>query len=116
MLKNEQLIYKMSVEQKVEFILSSKERSNSQVGSYEFPTFLMKNDPLKGYDAEFATFFPSDKALASSYNMKLVAMSYNLKGIENKASLNLPFFNVTNNPEVENISENVFLTSKFIAS
>ena len=46
MLKNEQLIYKMSVEQKVEFILSSKERSNSQVGSYEFPTFLMKNDPF----------------------------------------------------------------------
>ena len=116
MLKYEKLIYKMSVEQKVEFIISSKMYSNNSVGSYEFPTFLMKKNPLEDFREEYATFFPSDKALASSFNMKMVALAYNAKGIETKASLDTPYFNVTNNPSVENISENLFLTSKFLAS
>lgn len=116
MLKNEELIYKMSVEQKVELILSSKQYSNHSVGSYEFPTFLMKSNPLHDEKNIHATFFPSDKALASSFNMKLVSLMYNLKGIETKASLDTPFFNITNNPTIENISEDVFLSSKFLSS
>ena len=90
--------------------------SNSFVGSYEFPVFDMESNPLCKAKDEYATFFPSDKALASSFNMPLVSLIYNLKGIENKASLEMPFYNVTNNPEKENISLDTYLTAKFLSS
>ena len=76
MFENERLIYKMSIEQKVKLVTSPNLYQNSADENYEFPVFRLTLNPLEGSTGIFATQFPSDRALASSWNPSLITEVY----------------------------------------
>ena len=114
MLKNNELISRMSLHQRVRLITSAKPDENCPVENYEFPVFhLYSNPSLKTAD-KFATFFPTDKALASTWNNEVIKNVYECTGNEAKANKEYAYFNITDCAEREGISEDGFLTSEFL--
>ncbi len=114
MLKNQELIFRMSLHQRIRLITSSKPDENCSVESYEFPVFRFYANPsLKSTDA-FATFFPSDKALASAFDGQIIKSVYECTGNEAKANKEFSYFNVTNCLKKEGISDDNFITSSFL--
>ncbi|MDE7082453.1 MAG: glycoside hydrolase family 3 C-terminal domain-containing protein [Clostridia bacterium] len=116
MLANERLIIKMSIEQKVKLVTSLKLYESSPDENYEFPVFKLTRNPLEESAGVYATQFPSDKALASSWNMPLISEVYAKHGEEVAAVKKYSCFNLTNSKENENISEDYFLTSRTLLS
>lgn len=116
MLANERLIFKMSLEQKVKLVTSIKLYENSSDENYEFPVFRLTRDPLEGGAGVFATQFPSDRALASSWNNALVTEVYSKYGEEVAAVKKYACFNVMGSAAAENVSEDYFLTASVLGS
>lgn len=115
MLANERLIFKMTTEQKIKLVTSTNLYENSANDNYEFPVFRLSRNPLEGCADVYATFFPSDGALASSWNMPLIAETYFKRGEETGAVKKYSYFNVSDDLKAENISEDYFLTAKALA-
>ncbi len=76
MLANERLICKMSIEQKIKLITSLNMYGSSADENYEFPVFRLLQNPLQDCNGAFVTQFPSDRALASSWNKLLIGEVY----------------------------------------
>lgn len=115
MLANERLIYKMSLEQKVKLVTSLNLYENSPDENYEFPVFKLTRNPLEECAGVFATQFPSDKALASSWNASLVSEVYSKRGDEAAAVKKYAYFNVTDHNGAEDVSEDYYLTAKTLS-
>lgn len=115
MLANERLIFKMSTEQKIKLVTSTVMYENSPDDNYEFPVFKLSRNPLKGCEG-FATQFPSDRALASTFNMPLVAEAYAKRGVETVALQKYSYFNLSESLKDEKISEDFYLTARTLAS
>lgn len=114
MLKNQELIFRMSLHQRLRLITSAKADENCAVENYEFPVFhFYPNPSLKSSD-KFATFFPSDKALAATWNGEIIRNVYECTGNEAKANKEYAYFNITGDAEREGISEDAFLTIEFL--
>lgn len=111
MLANERLIYKMSIEQKVKLVTSLNLYENSKNENYEIPVFRLTRNPLEDCAGVFATQFPSDRALASSWNAPLVAEVYKKHGDEVATLKQYAYCNLTDSVTAENISEDYFLTA-----
>ena len=116
MLANERLIIKMSLEQKVKFVTSLNAYESSPVGGYEFPVFKLKGQPYDDCPDVYATCFPSDKALASTWNSTLISDVYGAIGDETKSVHSFGYFNNTDDCAIENLSSDNFVTAKFILS
>lgn len=113
---NERLIFKMSLEQKVKLVTSSKLYENSANENYEIPVFNLTRNPLKDCSGVFATQFPSDRALASTWNMPLVKEVYSKRGEEVAAVKPYAYFNVTDSLAGEDISEDYYLTASTLSN
>ena len=114
MLKNQELIFRMSIHQRIRLITSATADENCAVESYEFPVFhLYSNPSIRSVD-KFATFFPTDKALASTWDMEIVRNVYECTGNEAKANKEFSYFNITDNARKEAISEDGYITSQFL--
>ena len=114
MLKNHELITRMSLHQRIRLITSSKSDENCAVESYEFPVFhLYSNPSLKSAD-KFATFFPTDKALAATWDRDIIRNVYECTGNEAKANKEYAYFNITDCAGREGISEDGYLTAEFL--
>lgn len=114
MLKNNELILRMSLHQRIRLITSAKPDENCPVENYEFPVFHFYSNPsLKSAD-KFATFFPTDKALAATFNGEMVKNVYECTGNEAKANKEYAYFNITDNAVREGISEDGYLTAEFL--
>lgn len=116
MIKNKGLIFKMSLEQKIRLITSATYGVSCAVENYEFPVFRLSPDPVADKREIYSTHFPSDKALACTWNLPLIGSVYKCIGNEAKALTDFPYFNVSNNLPRENISEDYYLTGKFLAA
>lgn len=115
MLKNRELIFRMSLHQRIRLITSSKADENCAVENYEFPVFhLFSNPSLKSAD-KFVTLFPTDKALAATWNDELIKNVYECTGNEAKANKEYAYFNITDNISREAISEDGHLTCQFLS-
>ena len=78
---------------------------NSADENYEFPVFRLTRNPLEGSTGIFATQFPSDRALASSWNPSLITEVYKKRGEEAFAVKPYSYFNVTDDIAAEGVSE-----------
>ena len=116
MLKNEKLVLKMSVEQKVQLITSGTKYQNDQVGSCEFPVFDLSVKQLDKAKEFYTTSFPSDKSLAATFNPRLVKSVYKAIGTEANMCVENPFFNVGSDLIKQNISRSATLTGHIVAS
>lgn len=114
MLANERLIVKMSLEQKVKFVTSLTAHESSPAGGYGFPVFKLKGQPYDDCPAVFATRFPSDRALASTWNTELVGEVYNAVGEEARRVHPFGYFNNTDDYTSEDVSNDNFVTAKFL--
>lgn len=114
MLKNQELIFRMSLHQRVRLITSAKPDENYPVENYEFPVFHLYSNPLLKSTDKFATFFPEDKALAATWNNELIRNVYECTGNEAKANKEYAYFNITNCAVREGISEDDYLTTEFL--
>lgn len=114
MLKNHELIFRMSLHQRIRLITSAKPDENCAVDSYEFPLFHFYSNPSKKSTDAFATFFPSDKALAATFDSDIIRNVYECTGNEAKANKPYAYFNITDNAKREGISEDDFLTVNFL--
>lgn len=115
MLANERLICKMSLEQKIRLVTSLNLYENSADDGYDFPVFRLARNPLENAGDVYATQFPSDKALCSSWNAPLVSEVYKKKGEEVAAVKKYAYFNVTDDIKAEGISGDYYLTAKTLA-
>ena len=104
----------MSLEQKVKFVTSLTVYESSPAGHYEFPVFKLKNQPNDECPEVFATRFPSDKALASTWNTGLISEVYNAIGEETRRVHPFGYFNDSDDYTLENVSNDNFVTAKFI--
>lgn len=114
MLANERLICKMSIEQKIKLITSLNMYGSSADENYEFPVFRLLQNPLQDCNGAFVTQFPSDRALASSWNKLLIGEVYSKHGQETGAVKKYAYFNVTDDKTFENVSEDYYLTAEFL--
>ena len=114
MLANERLIVKMSLKQKVKFVTSLTAYESSPVDNYEFPVFKLKGQPYDDCPDVCATRFPSDRALAATWNTRLISKVYNAIGTETRRVHSFGYFNNTDDYTLENISSDNFVTAKFI--
>lgn len=114
MLDNERLIVKMSLEQKVKLVTSLTMYESSPVDNYEFPVFRLKAQPYEGRADICATQFPCDRALASTWNAPLIGEVYGAIGEETRAVHSYGYFNNTNDYTAEKVSNDNFLTAKFV--
>lgn len=115
-LKYERFIAKMSTEQKVRLITSTELFKSSPVGSYEIPVFELKNQPFdESCKGVHATHFPSDKALASSWNPELAGDVYAAIGEEVRAVNSFAYFNCSNDLSKEKITSDHCVLSRFLA-
>lgn len=115
MLKNEELIIRMSFDQKLRLIISSKPYESGSVENYKFPVFSLSGNPLAGVTGAYQTLFPSDNTLCCTFDMPLIREVYRAVGNEAKADAENAYFNVSNNLNRENSSEDYFLSGNFAA-
>lgn len=115
MLTNQRLIEKMTLAQKVKLVTSINAYESSAADEYEFPVFALRRQPLEGSDA-CVTRFPSDKALAATFNRRLIGDVYGAIGEETKRTNNFGYFNSTDDFAAENLSGDYFLTAKFLVA
>ena len=104
----------MSLEQKVKFVTSLTAYESSPVGGYEFPVFKLKGQPYVDCPEVHATRFPSDRALAASWNTRLISEVYNAIGEEAKRIHPFGYFTNCDDYTLENVSNDNFVTAKFV--
>ncbi len=115
-LKYERYIVKLSVEQKVRLITSTDFYKSSSVGNYEFPVFELKNQPFdESCKGTRVTHFPSDIALASSWNSELVSDVYAAIGEEARAKNSFAYFNCTNDLSREKFTTDNCVLARYLA-
>ncbi|MDE6691229.1 MAG: hypothetical protein K2K04_04580, partial [Clostridia bacterium] len=115
-LKHERFVVKLSVEQKVRLITSTEFFKSSSVGSYEFPVFELKNQPFdESCKGIRVTHFPSDIALASTWNSELVSDVYAAVGEETCAKNSFAYFNCTNDLSREKFTADNCVLARFLA-
>ena len=114
MLKNHELIDRMSLHQRIRLITSGKADENCAVENYEFPVFHLYSNPSLKTTDQFATFFPTDKALAATWDGEIVRNVYECTGNEAKANKEYAYFNITDCAGREGISEDGYITSEFL--
>ena len=114
MLANERFIVKMSLEQKVKFVTSVTPYESSTVDKYEFPIFKLKGQPYEDCPSVRATCFPSDRALAATWNSRLIRDVYRAVGEETRRVHSFGYFNNTADYTLEEVSSDNFVTAKFI--
>ena len=114
MLKNKELILRMSLYQRIRLITSAKPDENCAVENYEFPVFHLYSNPSTKSTDKFATFFPADKALAATWNDEIIRNVYECTGNEAKANKEYAYFNISGCPAREEVSEDNFLTAEFL--
>ena len=76
MLANEKLITRMSLEQKIRFILSCELYKGGKVDSYDFPVFNISQDIFAGTKELEKTVFPSLEMISNAWNLNLVRKVY----------------------------------------
>lgn len=115
-LKYERFVVKLSLEQKVRLITSTEFYKNSSVGNYEFPVFELKNQPFdESCKGVRVTHFPSDLALASTWNSELISDVYAAVGEEARAENSFAYFNCTNDLSRENITVSNCVLAGFLS-
>ena len=115
-LKYERFIVKLSTEQKVKLISSTEFYKSSTVGSYEFPVFELKNQPFdEGCRGVSVTHFPSDIALATSWNGELVSDVYAAVCEEARAKNSFAYYNCTNDLSREKFTADNCVLARFLS-
>ncbi|MCM1545792.1 MAG: glycoside hydrolase family 3 C-terminal domain-containing protein [Clostridiales bacterium] len=115
-LKYERFIVKLSTEQKVKLVTSTEFYKSSTVGNYEFPVFELQNQPFgESCKGVRVTHFPSDAALASSWNGELISDVYAAIGEEARARNSFAYFNCTNDLSREKFTTDNCVLARMLA-
>ncbi|MGN1295949.1 MAG: glycoside hydrolase family 3 C-terminal domain-containing protein [Bacilli bacterium] len=111
MRNNERMIQRMSLEDKIRFILCGKLYGSSEVKGYNFPSFYLKDDGSTKGDGP-TTIFPSQKALADAWNVelqeKITTLNYEEQYVASKEFTYRKNFDFANS-----FSEDPFLLSSY---
>lgn len=115
MRNNERMIQRMSLEDKIRFILCGKLYGSSEVKGYNFPSFYLNEDDYK-FDKDIAkTIFPCQKALADSWNVelqeKITTLNYDELYVTNKDLIYRKNFDFSSS-----FAEDPFLLSQYARS
>ncbi len=116
MLENERLISKMTLEQKLNLVTSSKLFRSSPVGKYEFPVVRFRKRPFQGSRDAVLTQFPSDRTLASSWNLNLVRKVFCAAGEEARYFNAFDGYYSFNDPKKQGVSASHHLTATYLAA
>lgn len=114
-LKNQKLISKLSLGQKLQLICSGDFYNTSAVEGMELPTLKIKNHPFdEGCENMRLTRFPNAIALAGAWNTSLVEDVFRVVGEEARAENGFVYFNCTNNIFTNAITSEYFVLSEFV--
>ena len=96
MRNNERMIQRMSLEDKIRFILCGKLYGSSEVKGYNFPSFYLGDEEKVESDNPI-TIFPNQKAIADSWNVslqeKILTLSFEERYVANKELTHRKDFN-----------------------
>lgn len=113
MIKNEHLIRAMSIDDKIKLITGIDLYRNRVADGYDFPVFTWIENPLENAGVR-VTDFPSDRALAATWNSGLVQSVYQCIANEAKASVPNAYYSIANAP-TDTGSDATFVFAQFIA-
>ena len=114
MLRNKKLIHRLTLEQKISLVLSSKLYQSSQVSGYTFPDFLLSMEPISNQTNFKSTVFPKNYELAKSFNRSLIEEVSRVSGEENNCLSKNPIFKFNSELDGSIISKDSYLTGDFI--
>ena len=106
MLANEKLITRMSLEQKIRFILSCELYRGGKVDSYDFPVFNISQDIFAETKDLEKTIFPSLEMMYNAWNLNLVRKVYS--SIAKEARVLVDAYNVFNIKDTQVSSAHYF--------
>ena len=111
MRNNERMIQRMSLEDKIRFILCGKLYGSSEVKGYNFPSFYLGDEEKVESDNPI-TIFPNQKAIADSWNVslqeKILTLSFEERYVANKELTHRKDFNF-----MTSFAEDPFLLSAY---
>lgn len=114
MIKNETIIRRLTIEERLQLIVSKKLYANGTFSYYEFPIFELLDEPLVVGKEVTSTVCPSKKVVLNTWNFDLFAKYGFLVGNENaRVSPNL-FFKEDGKPKAE-ITDDPYLYASFIS-
>jgi len=114
MLKHQELIYSLSLKDKL-MLISSRDKLKQNYGpKVDLDSFVIEQDPTLSNESHLFTYFPSNKLLAATFDSALINRIFKLKTIESKDINKSVYFNVSTSLKNENISEDYLLSGLFL--
>lgn len=114
MIKNGRLIQTLTPEQKIQLITGVEFYRSRTLDGYGFPILSLSENPMADLGAR-VTDFPSDRALAATWDPKLTEHVYRCIGNEAKAVAPYACYHIANRTD-PNVSSDGFITGRFLSA
>ncbi len=115
MIKHSKIINTLTLEQRLKLVISSRKFERNSIDEFEFNNILIEKNVFLNRTG-YLTYFPSNKALASSWNNEIFKKAGKLSAIENNALQGAKVFDLQFDSNDNSVSEDYLLNGKFIAS
>lgn len=114
MIKNERLVFSMSIQQRIRLITSAELYKSRAMDGYAFPQMQLLPDPMQNGEGR-VTRFPSLTALACAFDGSVVRRVYDCIGNEAKARVENAYFDINNRPDETATVRDPFLAGELAA-
>lgn len=115
MLKNAQIIHRMSVDERIRFLVNQTAEQSKSIGDYKFPIIALKENPIGKNPGDTVTIFPSNHALAHSWNRDIVREISEKRGVESNLMTEYTLYKQEGNVfGKQSISEDPFLYGEML--
>lgn len=115
MLKHSKIINTLTLEQRLKLVISSKKFERNSIDEFEFNRILIEKNVFLQRTGYF-TYFPSNKSLATSWNLDLVKKAGRFSAIENNAQQGAKVFDLLFDSKESSVTEDCFFNGKFLNS
>ncbi len=115
MIKHSKIINTLTLEQRLKLVISSKKFERNSIDEFELNNILIEKNVFLNRTGYF-TYFPSNKALATSWNNEIFKKAGRFSAIENNALQGAKVFDLQFDVKEESVSEDYLLNGKFISS
>jgi len=116
MLKNEKLVHRLTLEEKLSLIISFDKYKTGEVSNYNFPVFDLTENPINLNHKAKCTNFPTIKALSQTFNKTLIEGISHATSIEKNIFSENPFFVFDNSLNPNTRSEDAYLNGQLLSS
>jgi len=116
MLKNEKLVHRLTLLEKISLIVSFDKYKTGEVKNYNFPVFDLLENPINSNPKAKCTNFPTLKGLSQTFNDSLIEGISHATSIEKNIFSENPFFVFDNSLNPYTRSDDAYLNGRLLSS